>query len=392
MGDEDIGRLNVTMDDALGMCRIEGIRDLHADITDGFEPQRLAFDAVLQGYAIEELHRDERLVPGLANLVNGANVGVIQSRCSTSLAAETFQRFCVLGDIIRKEFQGNKATELHVFGLVNNTHAAAAEFFQDAVVGDGLADHFEGESYVVGADKSMMRSKLVDQQEVDWRKIAIALKIQLCSSKRDIACLRQRSGGSEIVPLDNISSLSALLLRSVGQFPLCTSFICRVPWLSMPYRVGSGAVSIKATPLKREDSMIPKYVSVFLVLVLGVALSTLARAQKQCLPCGPIGPNGGAVLGAIVGAAAGVIIVTGVVLYEVTKKRTITGCVISAPDGITLTDEKDKHLYALSGNTATIKVGDRIKVKGKKVKPKGDNKSWVWKAQGVTKDLGACQT
>ena len=138
--------------------------------------------------------------------------------------------------------------------------------------------------------------------------------------------------------------------------------------------------------------MIPKYVSVFLVLVLGVVLPTPARAQQQCLPCGPIGPSGGKILGAIVGTAAGVIVVTGVVVYEVTKKRTITGCVISASDGITLTDEKDKYLYALSGNTTAIKVGDRIKLKGKKVKPKGDNKSRVWKAQEVTKDFGACPT
>jgi len=31
--------------------------------------------------------------------------------------------------------------ELHVFGLVDDTHPSAAKFIDDAIVRDGLADH-----------------------------------------------------------------------------------------------------------------------------------------------------------------------------------------------------------------------------------------------------------
>jgi hypothetical protein len=65
-------------------------------------------------------------------------------------------------------------------------------------------------------------------------------------------------------------------------------------------------------------------------------------------------------------AVAVVIIVT---VYYSAKKRSITGCVASAGDGMSVTDEKDKRVYVLSGNTAGVKPGDRMKLQGKKVKP-----------------------
>ena len=58
---------------------------------------------------------------------------------------------------------------------------------------------------------------------------------------------------------------------------------------------------------------------------------------------------------------------------------------------MTITDEKDKQPYALSGNTAGIKPGDRMRVQGKKVESKRANKTLVWEAKAVFKDFGVCQ-
>jgi hypothetical protein len=44
--------------------------------------------------------------------------------------------------IVRQEFQGYKSAELGVLGLVHNAHAAATQLLDDAVVRDGLADHY----------------------------------------------------------------------------------------------------------------------------------------------------------------------------------------------------------------------------------------------------------
>lgn len=58
---------------------------------------------------------------------------------------------------------------------------------------------------------------------------------------------------------------------------------------------------------------------------------------------------------------------------------------------MTITDEKDKQIYALSGNTASVKPGDRMKVKGKIAKHAGSDTAPVWEAAEVGKDLGVCQ-
>jgi hypothetical protein len=58
---------------------------------------------------------------------------------------------------------------------------------------------------------------------------------------------------------------------------------------------------------------------------------------------------------------------------------------------MTVTDEKDKQIYALSGNTTGIKPGDRMKLQGKKVKSKGADHTVVWEAKAVAKDFGVCQ-
>jgi hypothetical protein len=54
---------------------------------------------------------------------------------------ETTESLCVFGDFIWQELEGNEATEFDVFSFVHHSHAAPAEFFKDAVVRDGLADH-----------------------------------------------------------------------------------------------------------------------------------------------------------------------------------------------------------------------------------------------------------
>ena len=52
----------------------------------------------------------------------------------------------VPGHVIGQELQGDEAVKPGVLGLVDHTHAPAAELLDNAVVRDGLADQFEGDS------------------------------------------------------------------------------------------------------------------------------------------------------------------------------------------------------------------------------------------------------
>jgi hypothetical protein len=93
----------------------------------------------------------------------------------------------------------------------------------------------------------------------------------------------------------------------------------------------------------------------------------------------------------IVAVSVAVVVIAVVVVHESRKKRTVTGCVASGANGMSVTDEKDKQVYALSGNTADIKHGDRVTLQGKKAKPTGANSPLAWQVDKETKDFGACQ-
>ena len=76
---------------------------------------------MFQRRAVEVLHDDVGLAVVLANVVDGADIGMVERRCGPGLAAEAFERLAVLGDIFRKEFQGDEAVEAGVFGFVQTT-------------------------------------------------------------------------------------------------------------------------------------------------------------------------------------------------------------------------------------------------------------------------------
>jgi hypothetical protein len=79
----------------------------------------------------------------LANLVDGANVRMIQRRGRAGLSSETLNRLLVLRRIVGKKFKCNEAAEQRVLGLIDDSHPAAAKPLDNPIMGDGLADHCE---------------------------------------------------------------------------------------------------------------------------------------------------------------------------------------------------------------------------------------------------------
>jgi hypothetical protein len=120
-----------------------------------------------------------------------------------------------------------------------------------------------------------------------------------------------------------------------------------------------------------------------LVVILCAVLATPARADLRSQV------NNDILAG--VAVAAAIVVVAAILIVHYSKKRTVTGCVSSGPNGMTVTDEKDRQIYALSGNTVGITPGDRMKLHGKRIKSKGPNKTLVWDAGSVAKDFGVCQ-
>jgi hypothetical protein len=55
---------------------------------------------------------------------------------------------------------------------------------------------------------------------------------------------------------------------------------------------------------------------------------------------------------------------------------------------MSLTDEKDKRTYTLSGDRGAVKTGDRMALEGK---PKETSKTLVLDVHKVANDFGTCQ-
>ena len=126
---------------------------------------------------------------------------------------------------------------------------------------------------------------------------------------------------------------------------------------------------------------------VILAIALVMALSTTANAQLGAVS-GRIGPNPGPIIAGVVAAIAVVVIVAVVVIHKGSEKRTVTGCVKSGADGMTLIDDGDRRLYVLSGNTAGINPGEQLRLQGRKIK---NGKALGWETRKVGADLGVCQ-
>ena len=135
------------MDDPPAVGRVQAVRDLDSQIKQLFDSQGALLERVLQRAALQQLHGDEGAAFVIADIVDGANVGMVQRRSGSRLAQEAFQRGAVFGGILRKEFEGNLAAQAGVLGLIDDSHAAAAQFLQYAVMRDSLADQVPGSRF-----------------------------------------------------------------------------------------------------------------------------------------------------------------------------------------------------------------------------------------------------
>jgi hypothetical protein len=133
---------------------VQSVGNLDGQIEGRLYFKRLASDQVPERLALQELHSNESSPIGLVNLVDGANVRMIQCRSSFGFALKTAERQGAFGYIVGQELESYKTTELHILGLIHDTHGAGTEFLDDVIVRDGLPDHWR-ESYFREMGKSM---------------------------------------------------------------------------------------------------------------------------------------------------------------------------------------------------------------------------------------------
>ena len=103
--------------------------------------ERPPADLVGERPPFEQLHRDEGPAVVLADLVDGADVRMVERRRRPRLAREPIERAARLPDHVGQELERHLPPQLGVRGAIDDAHAAAAELLDDLVVRDAFADH-----------------------------------------------------------------------------------------------------------------------------------------------------------------------------------------------------------------------------------------------------------
>jgi hypothetical protein len=123
------------------------------------------------------------------------------------------------------------------------------------------------------------------------------------------------------------------------------------------------------------------FLRVVLIAVLGMALAAPARSETF----DTLGKQ--ITVGIVLVSAAVAVGIVLIVLHEKHKTRAMTGCITSGAAGMSITDDRDKRIYVLSGDPVGVKPGERMTLEGKR----RGGKMPVFEARSVIKDVGVCQ-
>ncbi len=148
-GNKNIGRLDVAVDDAFLVCRVERVGHFDSPIEHPFHLDGLAPDAVLQRRALHQFHGDVGLAFVLPDFVNGADVGMVQRRGGSRFALEAFELLRIARKFVGQKLQRHKPAERGVFSLVDDTHPSAAELIEHAIMRNDVVWHARGSHPVV---------------------------------------------------------------------------------------------------------------------------------------------------------------------------------------------------------------------------------------------------
>jgi hypothetical protein len=120
-GQHRIGGLQISVDDAGPVRRDQSIRDLNSIFQRLVELQRSFLQQLGQRLTLDVLHHDEVDTVLLADVVQGADVRMIQLRYGFGFALEAGLALGAFGEVLGEDLDGYGAVEAGVVGFVDFT-------------------------------------------------------------------------------------------------------------------------------------------------------------------------------------------------------------------------------------------------------------------------------
>ncbi len=144
--DEDVGGLDVAVDEPVRMRAGQGLRDLIAKV-DGPRrlERRLACKQSGEVLTVDVPHRYPQLAVRLAGRIDRDDVRVIEGRGMLRLGQEPLPEARVGGELLRDELQRDAALQPEVLGEVDDAHTSTSDDRLEPVTGE------------IGADTSVCR-------------------------------------------------------------------------------------------------------------------------------------------------------------------------------------------------------------------------------------------
>ena len=135
--DHHVRRLHVAVDHLVGVCRVERSRDLLQDRERVVRILRASVgDQLPEVGPVHVAHRDVRHPVEVAGVVDRDDVRMVDRGDRLRLADEPLLEVVAAAELGREGLQGGLALEQHMFGLVDEAHAAASEQAGDPVPGE----------------------------------------------------------------------------------------------------------------------------------------------------------------------------------------------------------------------------------------------------------------
>ncbi len=121
------------MDDALRVRRIKRLRDFRADADDRVEGKGSAAQTLGERLTLEQLHDEEIDLLVRADVVQRADVGMVQQGYGARFRDQPIPRVRILGDAGGDDLDGHRSVETRIAGAIHLPHAALAKRCQDLV-------------------------------------------------------------------------------------------------------------------------------------------------------------------------------------------------------------------------------------------------------------------
>jgi hypothetical protein len=145
--DENVRRLDVPMDDPFLMRGRQGTRDLFRQRERLLNRQPATPVSLLECLPVVVTHHDEEPPRcGLTNVVDDADIRVIEGRCCLGFTEETGLGVRVGSERPSQELQRDEPVETLIESLEHDAHASSGQLLEDPVLGERSTD----EKFIAG--------------------------------------------------------------------------------------------------------------------------------------------------------------------------------------------------------------------------------------------------